>query len=161
MTSMEAIHKLQSYAEKNKLEIAIFGIDTEKAKVLFTNPPTQSQIDELKRELFFVDSTVDIKLDTSVFQVNANELILSLRTHATFRNVLRELIKIPSMRIEQVEIRAGEIVFYYHMGTRAFLNASELDSIQCAIDPNIENHDSVRVFGFKGQYTLYIRFEKD
>lgn len=155
---MEAISKLQAYAARNNLTIVDINVDFKKVKILFKERPTAEQIADMKRELYFIDSTVDIKLKPSAFSMHEMVLTVSWRTHNIFVGVHRELVQIPGLRIEQVEVREGEIVFYYHMTTRAFLNASELDSIQTLVDPTIADHDSIRVFGFKGQYTLYIRF---
>ena len=159
--TQEAISKLQDYVKRSNVSIAEISISQgNKVKFLLNNRPTMDQLKQMERELYFVDSTVHIKLNPSAFDYKDCVLTVSEYTHSVFRGVLSELYQVPGMHIEQVEISEGELTFYYRMATRPFLNAEELERIQQKVDPSIPDHDSIRVFGFKGQYTLYIRFKK-
>lgn len=159
--TQEAITKLQDYVKRSNVSIADITVSQNNTvKFLLKTSPTEEQLRQMQRELYFVDSTVPIKLSSSAFRYHERVLSISEYTHTVFRGVLSELHQIPSLHIEQVEVSEGELTFYYRMDTRPFLNAQELEKIQQRVDPSIPDHDSIRVFGFKGQYTLYIRFKK-
>ncbi len=160
MTTQETITKMQAFTERNNLPLAGITVSMgDRIKFLFENPLTAAQLTRIKNELFFVDSTVDIELEPSAFNMHECVLTVAGRTHNVFCGVLSELRQIPGMYIEKVSVKDGEIHFYFRMQSRPSPNIQELEKIQLQVDPTIPNHDSLRVFGYKGEYTLSIRFE--
>lgn len=159
MTTTETIAKMQAIASRNNIPIAgITVCEDDNIRIQLENPLTEPQLALIKNELFFVDSTVGIEIEPSALNMHESVLTIAARTYNVFCGVLSELQVIPGMHIEKVSVKDGEIHFYFRMQSRPSPNLQELDKIQLQVDPTIPDHDSLRVFGYKGEYTLSVRF---
>ena len=112
----------------------------------------------IKPEIGVSTECADVKPVSSTNYVawKGNILYISIPRFRIFYNIY-ELLKSFGVKIIGATISESSVTYEFKTLGRTVLNSKELDAIQNEVNPDIDEHDSCRQFGFNSTYTIHIR----
>lgn len=123
-------------------------------EIVCTHCPSENSIHHLENLIFFTKEIGVTHAKGRLVSLDENKIYIQIAGYYQFAGLYKKLRELGvNVRAAQINY-PSDITFIYHLGDRCVLDYSELEQLQSVIDPTIENHDSIRVIGVNGEYTL-------
>ena len=137
------------------LEIHFQSINSEDIRL-----PSDEQIMQIKNIVFW-DSKIQLPYAKNLVEYNTNTKIMTINMKCY--NITSEIFHKMTefgVNVTGFDISADDFCFFYSVCGRYHFDYEELEALQNIINPNIQNHDSIRIVGFDGIYTLRVKFNR-
>lgn len=147
-----AIEKIRLYIDKRNIACSIGFFDNQLC-IKFADRLTLEIIKQIKELVFFTNEIIITNID-SLFEGEDNCIKIY------FTSGYEKFVKMYSALKEfkacvcMCEITSSCITFHYTLSHKHDLNYAELEILQNIINPEIKNHDSIRVSYLNGVSTL-------
>lgn len=139
----------------NILEIQFQSINSEDSKL-----PSNEQIMQIKNIVFW-DSKIELPYEKNLVEYNADTKIMTINMKCY--NITSEFFHKMTefgVNVTGFDISTDDFCFFYSICGRYHFDYNELETLQAIIDPTIQRHDSIRIVGFDGTYTLRVKFNR-
>ena len=141
--------------QKNNILIINFQAENSEAVI-----PSRDQLEHI-REIVFWDNNIELPHEDNLFKYfdKKNYLRINLGNYDIAYNFFMAIRQF-GVHVCSFDISKEEMFFAYKLSGRYHFNSEELDILQNLINPNINNHDSIRIVGFDGIYSIRIKLNK-
>ena len=131
-----------------------YNEDNTVLELVCTRCPSEDNIRHLKELIFFTNEIKVTHAKGELVLFNENKIAIQIAGYYQFAGLYKMLKELhASVSSAQIDY-PSDITFVYRLNGRCVLNYLELDQLQGVINPMIEDHDSIRVMGMEGEYTL-------
>lgn len=137
-----AMEKLRGLTEKSDLKFELVLTD-DILTIKFDKEPTQRAMELIRELVFFTNEVVVTNIESLVKQ-SGNNIIVSFKNYPVFCRVLAKLEDL-KCKVHIVELKSMELIFDYILSEKHDLNDTELQKIQEIVNPDVADHDSIRV----------------
>lgn len=153
------IEQLRVCSKELGLNCNISFADGNSTLILEFKEKPQPEIAKAVEDLVFFSNEFQMKNLSSIFTINDTKIIIRLQNYPLFCR-LYETLKSFKANVFMVEVTKKKIVFAYTLKHKHDLGADELDQLQNLINPEITEHDSIRVCYNNGVSTLDVDLTK-
>lgn len=122
--------------------------------------PSQEQLRYIQNIMFW-DSSIDLPCASNLIRYDepSNTMTINIRSYDTVSSFL-EKMKEFGVRITAFDFEHDSFCFYYVIGANYHFTYDELEQLQAVVNPEIKNHDSLRVLGYDGSYSIRVAMNK-
>lgn len=160
------VDRLEYYLKNSSLRDSTITITNNTLVISFPskdsgpNIPSDDQIRNI-RGIVFWDSNIELLYVDNIFQYvhSQNYLRIDIRNYELMTSFFKT-IKQFGITIYSFDMKDNEFCFNYKLSGRYHFTYDELNVLQNIINPNIKNHDSIRITGFDGIYTIRVTLKK-
>lgn len=125
-----------------------------------SNLPTNEQLAQIKNIVFW-SSQIELPYESNLIEYNANTKIMTInmKCYDITSEFFFKMIDF-GVNVIGFDISNNDFCFFYSISGRYHFTYDELEILQAIINPTISRHDSIRIVGFDGTYTLRANFNR-
>lgn len=156
------VERLKYYFRNSDLEQSSISLEGDTILVKFKYPicPTTKQLKTIKNIVFWTD-TLDVPYidDLVFFCLETNTLSINIKNYDIISGLYKRMKEF-GVSVKSFDVSENDICFCYTLSGRNPFNCDELDEFQNIINPDIKNHDSIRIVGFDGVYSFRVNLKR-
>ena len=156
------MQKLLSYVQTQELGPISTSFDDSKTvlEVVCSRCPTKEHLRHLEQLIFFTDKLKVTHSGGELVSADENTISIQIAGYYQFASIYQMLTEMHSDVTEAKISYPSEIIFTYFIVGRCVLSYMELEQLQNVINPMIEDHDSIRVMGMQGEYSMRVDLKR-
>lgn len=161
-----AVERINHYLKNSPLCNSTVSFENDTLKISFkanskaSNLPTNEQLMQIKNIVFW-SSQIELPYESNLIKYNANTKVMTI--NMKYYDITSEFFfKMIDFGVNIIgfDISNDDFCFFYSISGRYHFTYDELEILQAIINPSIKKHDSIRIVGFDGTYTLRVLFNR-
>lgn len=149
----DIIKQAKYYLERTELKPVTLTKNGDILEIICSQEPTDEHLVQLRSIIFSADNIVVSSKVGSLISTDGHKISIQLKAYEIFNGLYKKLGEL-GVKVLSAEFGPKDVAFTYVLAGRFVLNYAELEELQNIINPAIEQHDSIRVIGDGGSYTL-------
>lgn len=160
------IEQISYYLTHSSLSGSSLSLENDILTIHFKNDmlqgtwPTKEQLQYIK-DVIFWNTAIELPYENNIIQLNRSNHALTVN-FKNYEITTKFFLKMKDFGVVVTgfDMCYDEFSFYYKVAGRYHFSYSELEELQELINPNIKQHDSIRIAGFDGIYSVRVSLKK-